>query len=433
MTGFALRCATQLCLAVLIGAPGLVNSQGTEPVEEVNPGTSTSQAARPPSRGLSATDYNVGYATSRPVFGGPNSPEGTLEESDRVTDPAFRFPAIDQAFAPWADWKRGKNEEQGVQLSANYSTLAQGLSDSISGDETASSGLFRGTAKWTLIGQGTPNIGSLNLMIDHRHGFRDTAPAGLAGNAGYIGVTGLQYGDFDFAVINLNWQQGFNDGNTGIVAGRYDPNDYMNILGYVNPLTGFSNLAVNLEPSVAFPDSSWGVGVGHWMRDQWYVIGGINDANGSATDNLAFFDGGSEFFKWAHVGWSPSKGDRYYKNVHLMTWDVDERQDVGIDSAHGVAVAANWTFDDRWMPFVRLGWSSGSAPIYNESITLGFIWKFMFRSDLVGLAANWGDPPDETLREQTTVEAFWRFSVFPEPGHYAQRTVADRPGVESQR
>jgi len=92
-----------------------------------------------------------------------------------------------------------------------------------------------------------------------------------------------------------------------------------------------------------------------------------------------------------------------------MAWHVDEREEAGISSANGVALAANWTFEDKWMPFARLGFSRGSAPIYNESVTLGIIRKFMYRSDFVGLSINHGSPPDTTLRDQTSIEAFWRF------------------------
>ena len=74
-----------------------------------------------------------------------------------------------------------------------------------------------------------------------------------------------------------------------------------------------------------------------------------------------------------------------------------------------VAFAGNWTWDDRWMAFARLGFSKSSAPIYNESVTLGFIRKFLYRSDLVSLAANHGSPPDDSLSDQTSIEAFWRF------------------------
>jgi porin len=360
-------------------------------------------------RGLTSRESKTGFTTSTPVFGGPTSPEGQLEEADRLTEPAFRFPKIDETLEPWFAWKTRQNQEHGIQLSAQYSTLFQGLSDTLpGGDDMASSGVLRGILQWTLTGKDNPNTGSLNIMLDHRHAYRDVAPANLGSEAGYIGQTGTFFGDTDFSVVNLNWQQRLNDGRTGFVAGRYDPNDYMNILGYVNPWSVFSNLAINLDASVAFPDVSWGVGVGHWITDQWYVLGGVNDANGVITDNLEFFDGGAEFFTYAHMGWSPSKADRYFKNFHVLVWHVDEREDAGIDSAKGVAFAANWTFDDRWMPFARMGFSSGTAPIYNDSYTLGLIRKFLYRSDLVGLSANYGSPPDGSLSNQTTIEAFWR-------------------------
>jgi len=117
------------------------------------------------------------------------------------------------------------------------------------------------------------------------------------------------------------------------------------------------------------------------------------------------------FFKYAHVGWSPSKKRRYYSNVHIMAWDGDEWEDAGIDSARGFSLGANWTFAELWMPFARVGFSDGSAPIYNTSATIGLIRKFKCRSDLVGIGINWGDPPDDSLSEQTTIEAFWNIQL----------------------
>ncbi len=63
------------------------------------------------------------------------------------------------------------------------------------------------------------------------------------------------------------------------------------------------------------------------------------------------------------------------------------------------------------MAFFRLGFSDGSAPIYNRSATAGFIRHFAYRSDLAGLAVNWGDPPDDALGEQITAEAFYRVQL----------------------
>ncbi len=391
----------------------VLESAGTvllfRPADWVAAASTSSEATGRQARGLSQGGSRSGFTKNPPRFGGQNSPAGEIHEADEEIDPAFRFPRIDAAFEPWNNWKRRQNQEHGFALSAHYSTLFQQASDVIGDRDKATSGVLRATALWTLKGRGTPNFGRLNVMLDHRHGYRAETPANLAGQFGYIGQTGVFYNDIGFAVINLNWQQALKDGDAGLIVGRYDPNDYQNVLGYVNPWTIFSNLAINLDTSVALPDSSWGVGAGTFITDQFYVIGGINDANGVGSDDLEFFDGGAEFYKFMHIGWTPSKDERYFKNFHVMAWHVDEREDLGIDSAHGVTLAGNWTWDDRWMAFGRLGFSKGSAPIYNESVTLGFIRKFLYRSDLVGVAANHGSPPDDSLSDQTSIEAFWRF------------------------
>jgi len=129
-------------------------------------------------------------------------------------------------------------------------------------------------------------------------------------------------------------------------------------------------------------------------------------------DNYQFFRDGPEFFKWGELGWTPSKGERYTTNIHVSAWHVDEREELDIDSAQGVMVGANWTSSDqRWMWFGRAGWSEGDAPIYEEAYTLGFMRKYRRNSDLLGLAINWGQPPQNGLDAQTTGELFYRVQL----------------------
>ena len=356
--------------------------------------------------------YKSGYST-RPAFGGPNSPAGQMEETDREVEPAFRLPAIYDKTQGWRDWKKRQNEEHGFQLSGHYTTLYQQISDTAPGqnENKASSGVLRATAIWTVLGDRTKSdadFGAINVTIDHRHAFRDVAPADLAGQAGYTGVTGTLYGDTDLVVVNLNWTQSFNNRQAGILVGRYDPSDYMNILGYVNPWATFSNVSILLDSSVAYSDAGWGAAGGSWIQDQWYVVGGFNDANGKLTDDLEVFDGGSEFFTWGEIGWSPSQGDRYFKNIHITAWHVDQREDAAIDSGQGIAFAANWTLNEKWMPFKRAGLSEGAeqVKIYDKSASAGLIWRYA-RSDLLGFGINWGETP--TSAKQKTLESFWRF------------------------
>ena len=63
------------------------------------------------------------------------------------------------------------------------------------------------------------------------------------------------------------------------------------------------------------------------------------------------------------------------------------------------------------MTFLRLGWSEGSAPLHNRSVTAGFIHSIERRSDLMGIGVNWGDPSDDSLRDQLTLEGFYRFQL----------------------
>lgn len=345
-------------------------------------------------------------------FGGPASPRGLKEQAEKPKTPAFRFPEIDAAFKPWQDWKKSIKDDHGFSFNGHYAASVQGVNDTVAGgSSTNASGVLRLTGIWEAVNRGEANTGSLVVTLDHRHAYTDNTPQDLAGEIGYIGITNLFFSDMGAAIINLNWQQRLNDGNTGFIVGRYDPNDYQNVLGIVNPWTLFTNLEMSLDVSVALPDSSWGIGAGHWLNDQFYVLGGVNDANGLGSDNLEFFEGGSELYKYVHVGWSPAKNQRYFQNVHVLYWDVDERVDAGLEASSGFAIGANWMFEGNWMPYLRLGKSEGSTPIYNKSATLGVLKQFSYRSDVVGAAITWGELPYNagfTSQEQTSAEVFWQ-------------------------
>ena len=165
-----------------------------------------------------------------------------------------------------------------------------------------------------------------------------------------------------------------------------------------------------MNESIALPDWSWGVGVGGWLTDQTYLSGSINDANGTAT-NESFFDGGSEFFSQAEIGWTPSKDQRYFKHVHMTLWHVDAREALSIPSSEGIAIGGTWTWNEQWMAFARAGWSDGGAPISNDAYTIGFGKLLRSWSDVFGIGFNWGDPPDKSLKTQKTTEVFYRLQL----------------------
>jgi porin len=347
-------------------------------------------------------------------FAAPGSTVRQLEEDDEEKDPVLRFQSFDEFLQPWFDQKKQINDDSGLQYSIAYTATTQKASDSLTDEDVGASSVLRFSGKWEMYKRSSKNKGSLVFSIDHRAPFDDVAASDLSGEIGYIGPTALIFSDLDTVLVDFNWQQYFNDGDTGLLVGRYDPSDYINVLGYANPWTSFQNLNILLDSSLAYPDIGLGAGIGHWFDDNWYGITGFNDANGR-IDETQVYDNGSEFFKYAEVGWSPSRDSRYLNNVHLTVWAVDERNDDGLDDAGGASLSANWTWDETFMIFGRLGWSDVDAAndpqIYENSYTVGSIYYFSNRSDLAGAAINYGELAAEGLDSQTTTEIFYRLQL----------------------
>lgn len=342
-------------------------------------------------------------------FGGPTSVSEQMREDAEVREPAFRFPAIDSFLSPWIDWKGSISERYGLNLGIDYSALYQGASDTLpQGEDKAASGALRLFGRWALLNRGGNNPGFLVFKVENRHRIgTDIPPSKLGFEVGYNGLTGTLFSDVGTVLVDLNWQQAFNDSRGGVIIGRYDPNDYMDVSGHANPWTTFSNLSVLINTSIALPDSSFGLGAGHWIQDQWFVIGAVNDANG-VIDDLGIFEDGAEFFSFVELGWTPERAQRYTNQFHLTYWHVDERVNAGLPESEGVAIGSNWTFDEKWMPFFRAGWSKGDAPLANRTATVGLIRR-VHKRDLFGLGLNWSDPAVNTLRDQYSSELFYRF------------------------
>ena len=157
------------------------------------------------------------------------------------------------------------------------------------------------------------------------------------------------------------------------------------------------------------PDSGLGFVAAYAFDDQWSIRGSISDAN-AAVDKIDPFKSGSEFFSFVQLDWQPTIKSRFTHNAHITLWRVDERKDAGVPESQGVTFGANWTFNEKTMPFIRAGWSEGGAPLMNKIVTLGVIQRF-HRSDLMGIGFNWGDPSNKALRHQYTTELFYRWQM----------------------
>jgi porin len=332
-------------------------------------------------------------------FAGPGSTVRQLEEDDQQKTPAFRIEAFDEALAPWFEGKKGIYDISGLQLGFAYNLLHQEIDESLGDEDSATSSIFRVSGKWEVYNRGGKNQGQLVFSFDNRNNLSDLPPGSLV----------------DTILGDFYWSQFLNEGQTGLIVGRYDPNDFFDVLGYANPWTSFQNLSILFNTSIALPDWGFGIGAGHWFEgDQLYLFGSASDANAVLTREEFEFDT-DELYKTIEFGWSPGRDQRYFKNVHVTLWQVDEREDDGIDDADGVTLGVNWTWDLTYMLFAKIGSSDADAPtdpqIAENSVTIGGIYYFANRSDLVGIAYNESELAADGLDDQTTLEAFYRFQL----------------------
>ena len=97
--------------------------------------------------------------------------------------------------------------------------------------------------------------------------------------------------------------------------------------------------------------------------------------------------------------------------MHLTLWHADANSDGSRAEDYGASLSAAWFVDNAWMPFIRAGWSKGTAALYNRSVSAG-LGYFAQSTDLAGIGLNWAEARG-IAGSQATLETFYRFSISP--------------------
>ena len=346
---------------------------------------------------------------------GPLDVAVILDENDREKDSLFVFEGVDNFLRPWLDFREGLNEEHGFRLGVDYQVLAQGASRSL-GEDEASGHAFRVLFDWNVFARGTESPGSIVFKAENRTNlWTDVAPENLGAELGYEGITGTAFGDFGWGVTDLYWKQRF-DTRHGMELrlGRIAPTAFFDVTLQSDPLTRFLNLSIAFTPTLGYPqDGSLGVAVGYGITDRVYVVGTVLDANSKTTRSGFETIGQKEFFSGLELGFA-NRGvySQFVDNVHLHLWHSDARAEAGLPSDSGGGITASWLFgDDRWSPFVRVGWSEGNTTFVKRSVAAGAAFNLTERDDLIGVAGSWGKPSGAPDIDQYSFEFFYRLQL----------------------
>jgi len=117
------------------------------------------------------------------------------------------------------------------------------------------------------------------------------------------------------------------------------------------------------------------------------------------------------------IGWTPSQDQIYLDNAHLTFWHADERTEAGESEGWGLNVSFTRYLGGKWLPFVRAGYAKDGGALMQKSVSVGFAYQPVPKSDVLGVAFNWGEPNEDTfgsgLRDQYTAEVYYRWQLTP--------------------
>ena len=341
--------------------------------------------------------------SSEDYLGGISSVGSQLQLDDQLPGSDF--------LEPWHSFKSKLHEQAGFDFSFDYATLYQSAEASLTGNDDALSSVFRIYGKWEILGRGSDDTGSIVWKVESRDQIGgDVTPGALGGNLGYLGVTGASFSDAGWFLAPLYWEQFLCGGRVGIVVGRLDSLDFVDISGYSGQWRRFQNGSLLVNSTIPYPDLGLGAGAGFKFGDDWVAGATIHDANGTGSE-FKFLVDGAEFFKQAYLSWSPDRAQRMDRAAHFTAWHADERTGPGIDDGWGLAVSANWLLDNGLMPFLRAGWADGTASRADASVVAGVLYRPQSGIGELGLALGWESLSDDSLQDQKAAEVFFRWDA----------------------
>jgi len=344
--------------------------------------------------------------------------QSTDEIENQITLDREANPLYDsKLLAPLRDWQEGVAEKTGFNWSIDYSALFMEVSESFD-EEKASGGMVRFFGFWDLVNRDEKNKGSLNWKVENRHKYSDIPPSSLGFQSGYIGIYQPPFSDEGSRLTNLYWKQYFADGKWAAVGGFLDITDFFDVYLMASPWTGFNNFVFSTGSAATdLPnDATLGAAAGGMVSKKIYVQAGITDANSDPTEPFEGFDSvtdDSDFFKYVEIGLTPGQDKIYFDNLHVTLWHIDERTNGTPD---GWGINASWQkwINDKWLPFVRGGYTDDSGSLLEKSVSVGLGYQPVPMRGVIGLGFNWGEPNQlsfDGADDQYTTELFWRYQL----------------------
>jgi hypothetical protein len=281
------------------------------------------------------------------------------------------------------------------------------------GERTVASGDLDLFVRWTALGAGTPNTGTLYCSAEYRYQIGDGTPAELGRTIGTLIPTVDGFGERPFVAKELYWDHRIADGRFRYGLGRIDPGNLFGSHRLQSANTYFLNKAFSGNPTTDNPGPGLAAAA-MWKPTEWLAVyGGVADANGSATLNRIerFFEDG-EIFTFAEIAALPTIADLGAGRYRLGAWHRDSQASTGRPEDYGFSLTLDQNFGEKRIGFFRYGWSEASLTRIATSVQAGVAIEDAFiERGVFGIAAAWADPSAPGQRNEKIVEIFQRFQL----------------------
>ena len=347
----------------------------------------------------------------------PASVDQQLKNDARTKNPTINWYTLDSL----DNKKERLYKKSGFKIGLDYNAQIMAATEAI-GNDVGASGVFRVYGKWNFVKPGTKNEGGLIFKVENRHAYTTNAlrEYGVI-DVGYAGLVQSVYNNQGWRATNLYWRQVLGGQDKFVFyAGFVDITDWTDVYVVASPWQSFNNMNFATGSGAlggGYPDGSMGLMLNAWLSENIYVIGGIVDANGDATqfwNGFETFFGQFETVKTIELGYTPNGlSSAFFQNLHVTFWQVDERTEAQTPSGWGVIGSAAWMVG-KYLPYLRFGWAKDGFAFYEYSISTGFAYNITGSNNL-GIGLNWNKPNPSTfgaeLNNQFVSEIFYKWQL----------------------
>jgi len=305
------------------------------------------------------------------------------------------------------------NDKLGLNLSLAYTSLYQYATDT-KGTNDAASGDLDIIGTWNFWNREGNHPGSIGFHTEYRHRYTSITPADLSIKTGSLWRTIRGFNKAEFSLVEIWWEQQILKDIIGFRIGKLNMKDYFNNYKFKSSNNYFFNRAFSDSPAIAFPGNGGGLVLGYQPSNKAYIIAGIADADGEKTslDNTFVFTA-SKYFYAVELGVKPKFNTFGEGTYSLALWHREDRDEDDLPSDEGFALSLQQELTDKVIPFVRYSLSDGDSTEIQQLLStgVGFIDTFGREGDAAGIGLAWGAPSDKSLRDQYTMESFYRFQA----------------------